>query len=376
MMLPHTKYTYWFLACLSLTWLGCRSPDQGAGKIGAIKKWGVFAGDRVQSKPAVAPDGTVYVGSADKHLYAFSSKGHLEWRYKTEDKVLSPTVLPDGSIAFTTLDGFFFRLAHDGRLIWKKRVRDKIFGCAPVLASNNVLFTTGDLVLIGHKMKDGSFFKLADKLPPISTCITLNPKRDVLYFGSKHTLYAWGLDGKKRWSVRIGSLFSRPGIDQQGNLYVGAGGKGTGFVLALDAKGKERWRYQPATIDIKYIPEQYKQIWGLFSRPVISPKGHIIAVRMGEGLLALSADGKKKLWSFAQNDRYAFSGHFSVAKNGMIYAGAMDNHLYAITPKGKLHYKFMTYGRIFYAGAFSQDQSTLYIGSEDKHFYAFRTKKK
>jgi len=371
------------LVCgISLAWLGCRSPDKGAGKIGPIKKWGAFAGDRVQSTPAVAQDGTVYAGSADKHLYAFSPKGRLEWRLKFDGKVLSPSIAPDGTIVFATSRAHLIAVSSDGRLMWKKAPRKTLAGCPPAITSNGYVFTSGNLVLVGYKLKDGTPKVLAKKLPPITSCVVAGPD-DTLYFGSKHVLYAWGLDGKKRWSVDLKTKFKHPVFDDKGNLYLGAGGDGKGFLVSLSPSGKERWRYNAPDLPTKGLHKSDAKWQGFFFPPVISPKdGTLYAVRgcrcSSEGIYAITPDGKKRKWVFPHPDdgRSPFYGILTVAKDGMIYTGAADQHFYAITPEGKLHYRFLTRGRIFFGAALSPDQSTVYIGSEDKHFYAFHAHKK
>lgn len=367
---------------LSLAWLGCRSPDKGAGKIGPIKKWGVFAGDRVQSTPVVAKDVTVLVGSADKHLYAYSPGGRLEWRLKFDSKVLSPSLASDGTILFSTSQARLIAVSHDGRLMWKKAPRKTLAGCPPAVTSNGYVFASGNLVLVGYKIKDGTPRRLAEKLPPVTSCVVVGPD-DTLYFGAKYVLYAWGLDGKKKWSYDFKAKFKYPVFDAKGNLYVGGGGAGKGFLASLTPDGKERWRYNAPKLKTKGLHVSDARWQGFFFPPVISPKdGTIYAVRScrceSEGIYAITPDGKKKKWLFPHPDdgRAPFYGKLVVAKDGMLYTGAADQSFYAINADGKLHYRFATRGRIFFGAALSADQSTVYIGSEDKHFYALHAHKK
>ena len=63
--------------CLCLT--GCEKktePKTNIGKTGTVL-WEFETGRNVRSSPAIGPDGTVYVGSYDKKLYAIKtdSKG-------------------------------------------------------------------------------------------------------------------------------------------------------------------------------------------------------------------------------------------------------------------------------------------------------------
>src|SRR6478672_5616067 len=54
--------------------LGPASPD---------KKWDFEIGDAGPSSPAIAPDGTIYVGSNDHRLYALKPDGTKKWEFRT-----------------------------------------------------------------------------------------------------------------------------------------------------------------------------------------------------------------------------------------------------------------------------------------------------
>eukprot|EP00966_Prymnesium_polylepis_P277999 6423200-Prymnesium_polylepis.1 len=50
---------------------------------GGETAWRFQTGARIQSSPAIAADGTVYVGSGDFFIYAITPDGELRWRFKT-----------------------------------------------------------------------------------------------------------------------------------------------------------------------------------------------------------------------------------------------------------------------------------------------------
>ena len=53
----------------------------------------------VGSSPAIASDGTIYVGSEDSKLYAINPNGTLQWAYTTGGSVYSsPALASDGTI--------------------------------------------------------------------------------------------------------------------------------------------------------------------------------------------------------------------------------------------------------------------------------------
>jgi len=59
--------------------------------------WTFQTGGYVNSSPAIGNDGTIYVGSEDRHLYALDGKtGKTKWKYQTGSDVSgSPAIGPD-----------------------------------------------------------------------------------------------------------------------------------------------------------------------------------------------------------------------------------------------------------------------------------------
>ena len=59
----------------------------------------IYTDSNIASSPAVGSDGTVYVGSRDKHLYAINTNGTQKWKFLTGGAVDSSLALgPDGSV--------------------------------------------------------------------------------------------------------------------------------------------------------------------------------------------------------------------------------------------------------------------------------------
>jgi len=64
---------------------------------------------QVPEAPAVGPDGTVYFGSWDGHLYAAAPDGRLRWSVDFEDRVTSaPAVSKEGRILVSTYEGTLY----------------------------------------------------------------------------------------------------------------------------------------------------------------------------------------------------------------------------------------------------------------------------
>jgi len=91
--------------CLCLGGCGKKEPVQPSASNPEAKKpvtvlWEFETGFPVTSSPAIGSDGTVYVGSFDKKLYAINGKTGVKlWEFETGDQVLSsPAIGSDGTV--------------------------------------------------------------------------------------------------------------------------------------------------------------------------------------------------------------------------------------------------------------------------------------
>ncbi len=83
-----------------------------------VKKW-EFDIRKPADSPAIADDGTIYIGSNDeKYFYAINSDGSQKWRINTDGVIYSsPSIGPDGTIYYTTCSTLF-ALDTDGTQKW------------------------------------------------------------------------------------------------------------------------------------------------------------------------------------------------------------------------------------------------------------------
>ena len=91
--------------------------------VGADKKkpgtvlWEFKSGGSVSSSPAIGSDGTVYVGSGDKKLYAINGKSGVKlWEFKTGSYVTSsPAIGPDGTVYVGSTDKKLYAIKTDSK---------------------------------------------------------------------------------------------------------------------------------------------------------------------------------------------------------------------------------------------------------------------
>ena len=79
--------------------------------------WEFETGDYVFSSPAIGADGTVYVGSVDKKIYALDGNtGAKKWEFETGGKVESaPTIGVDGTVYIGSFDGKVYAIKTNSK---------------------------------------------------------------------------------------------------------------------------------------------------------------------------------------------------------------------------------------------------------------------
>ena len=102
------------------------APNTGAGsrskpKVNPTKHkrflWEFETGSYVESSPAIGSDGTVYVGSNDKKLYAINGKSGVKlWEFETgHDVHSSPAIGSDGTVYVGSLDKKLYAIKTDSK---------------------------------------------------------------------------------------------------------------------------------------------------------------------------------------------------------------------------------------------------------------------
>jgi len=118
-------------------------------------KWTLTFGDGVESSPALAEDGTIYVGSFDRYLYAVRDEGDagaVAWRFPTRGWIDgSPVVDGAGTIYVGSRDSTLYALNPDGTLRWAFPAGGAIESSPSIGADGILYFGTmaGDFYALG-----------------------------------------------------------------------------------------------------------------------------------------------------------------------------------------------------------------------------------
>ncbi|MHB1343246.1 MAG: SMP-30/gluconolactonase/LRE family protein [Thermoleophilia bacterium] len=301
--------------------------------------WQVAYGDYYEgASPAVAADGTIYVGHAASGpdetavLQAISQDGAPLWEFHTNGDESPPdaTIAPDGTIYVgswvgTLEDGRLYALAPDGTLRWELEVGDLTY--APALAPDGTVYVCD----------------------------------------SEGRLFAIDAGGSVLWECDTGGVLnlSPLAIGFDGTVYLGAsvevGANHRGMVFAVSSDGVVRWRYDP--LDSVDYPQTMNQ------SPAIAPDGTIYIMGAHPSgfltpdagtLYAIDPDGNE-LW------RYRFRGLVqsgpSVSADGTVYFSCAAV-VYAVNPDGTERWRLATSHEVDSKPAIDA-QGTLYFISHD-----------
>lgn len=321
----------------------------------------------ITGSPAVGSDGTVYVGSTDQSIYAFSSDGTQKWAYATGGLIdtSSPAISDSGIIYVGSADGKLYALNSDGTAKWTHNFSSTTTvsaGCSPAIGSDGTVYIRiTDGYLYALNATDGAT-KWKINVNATSTSFYGNPvigPDGTIYMGSDDStakFYAINADGTQKWSfTATGGVYGAPAIDASGNLYLASIG---GRVYKLSSAGAEQWHY-----DVTGSSTSVSS-----SMALSADGGTLYFAAYNKNLYALNTTSGAVRWSYTLGSEVRASSP-AVDSNGVIYIGAYDNKLYAINADG-------TFKRTYDADNIIRSSpviagTRLYFGSNDQKLYAF-----
>jgi outer membrane protein assembly factor BamB len=290
-----------------------------------------------RASPAVAQDGTVYVGDQDCLLYAISNEGRLVWKRKTAGRLNDSTasVTNDNAVLIASETGRLYAINAAGDVLWGSN-SDRFAVTSPVTAGD------GSVILGARKHDEPSgqpdrlvvLDRWGNKTWELTTQGEVNEapvigSEGAIYFGThKGYFYSVTPEGEVRRHHRLGArIASAPAITEDGLALIGAY---DGCLYAISPEMKVAWRF--------HTREMIHQC-----SPAIAADEPIYFGSWDRCPYALSSDGRLK-WKFATERPISSSP--AVADDGAIYFGSQDRCYYAIHPDGGLKWELRTDGPV------------------------------
>jgi len=284
------------------------------------ERWYFTTGAEIVSSPAIASDSTIYVGSSDGNLYAIDPDGSEKWHFTTQGSLeASPAIGADGTIYIGSGDGNLYAISAYGYEKWRFIAEDAVHS-SPALGVDGTIYVApehGHLYAISPNGREKWRFQAEGLVVFSAPAIAADDT--IYYVSSEHgNLYAIDPDGSEKWQFTTrGSLEASPAIGMDGTIYVGSG---DGNLYAINADGSEKWRF--ATGD------------DVDAAPAIGADGIVYIVSYDGNLYAINADGSEK-WHLSIGEDLLESSP-SIGGNGDIYVGCDDGKLYAIGEAGAI----------------------------------------
>lgn len=374
---------------------GGGTPEGGGGTFGA-SKWSADIKGKPSgtqgptviptfiSSPALAPDGTVYVGSTDHFLYALNPDGTVKWKYETGNSLFaSPAIGSDGTIYIGSEDRQIYAINPDGTLRWIRPTKSVFTSSAAI----GVIKENGkeeERIYVAGTGADQTIFPCSD-----GTTVT----------AQLGNLYALAPNGDIKWTFGLsGDVHSSPAIASDGTIYIGTNGDiafdrsnicdnksaflasdadpsapAGGHVYAINPNGTLKWDFKTlgATASSPAIGSDGTIYIGS-DRPLkFFGKDHSTLLDQNptaEGFLtAINPDGTLKCFVDLFGD---VNSSPAVNSDGTIYVGSDDNHVWALNPNCSVKWKSPTRDLVRSSPAIATD-GTIFIGSNDGSLYAF-----
>ncbi|MEY2881827.1 MAG: hypothetical protein RLZZ15_4207, partial [Verrucomicrobiota bacterium] len=229
-------------------------------------RWQAITGSAITGSPAVADDGTVYVGSTDRSLYAFNADGTTKWTFATANIIdtCSPAIGADGTVYVGSFDGRLYAVNPDGTQKWARSFNPTTataFTAAnsPTLAADGTIYLKpSDGFLHALNPDDGATKWSRNLNGPASYASAALASDGTIYQGtdrgnqSSAFLYALNpADGSVKWrypadtTTVLDDIYTAPAIDAAGNIYFGV--LNSAKFYSLTPTGALRWVYAGAT---------------------------------------------------------------------------------------------------------------------------------
>lgn len=214
---------YFFIAFVLFNIVVC--PVFGLESSNHRLQWSYPTGGTVESSPAIADDGTIYVGSYDNNLYAVTPDGNLKWQFPTGDKIeSSPAIAADGTIYVGSVDCRFYAVKPNGELKWKydDPAYDLRFFSSPTIAEDGTIYVAG-------RQSQGTNFGILYALTPQGEARWYHHLSEHCQFaavGDDGTIYLQNTsngmlyalypeDGSEKWSADLGGEVEFIACDQR-----------------------------------------------------------------------------------------------------------------------------------------------------------------
>ena len=292
--------------------------------------WTFATSGFMRSSPAIGPDGTIYVGSNDKKVYALRPNGTDKWRtpFTTRGEVeSSPAVGSDGTIYVGSYDSNFYAIYPDGTQKWSQYPRGPVHS-SPAVAQNGNIYVGSDWGYLYPYSPEG-IFQWPQPFGAVGRCGRPRPSAPMAPFTSAQwtnngNVYAVKPDGTAKWAIPSppAGRCGRPRLSAPMAPFTWAQ---TDYrVYAINPDGSQKWK----THDTGYVE----------SSPAVGPDGTVYVGSNYGRLYALDPQRRREV-AFPNRQRRLF---FPGRRQRWRRLRGVQYRIYAVNPNGTLKWSIPT----------------------------------
>ena len=277
--------------------------------------WRAATGGRIRGRPVATRDGTVYVLSEDRHLYALSEySGRIEWRTYLGGRVTdSLSIGADGSVYTVLKNGEIVAVGRGGGIAWKLKAPGEPVGNPATVVDGTLYVAMDSAVLLAVSHTGREKWRVELPAPPV-TGPAVGPRGDIYVGTANKMVFAYRPWGEARWRALLAGVPTDPAVSEEGKIYYGTD---FGSIVAIDETGTIEW---DSVSDSGYLS------------PVIGSNSILGATAAGE-VTAFDAQGKR-IWRAWAGER--LTGYLTATAGNDLIALSERGYLLRFRDDGRL----------------------------------------
>ena len=326
------------------------------GPTSPVQRW-TFSPGSLETSPAIAADGTIYVNVDDAELAAINPDGTQKWAFHldfgegpTGFLYSSPAVGTDGTIYVGAWNGTLYAINPNGMQKWALQIEynDHLYSSPAIGPDGTIYLGAEDDNL--YAISPNGWVKWAFQTSWIIDGSPAIGPDGTIYIGScDGNLYALSPGGGLKWYISTGDnqIRSSPAIGADGTIYFESWDN---EFYAVNPNGTQQW-VLPIGFDLSF------EDW-IYSSPGIGPDGTLYVPSADGNLYALSKNGTQK-WAFSLGG--VIDSSPAIGGDGTIYTETGSGSIDAINPNGTLQWSGNTNDTGSVSPVIGAD-GTLYVG--------------